>query len=440
MAVGEASSTEPGASPFPPTPRTPAVPGARPEGGRRPVRLATSVVAPILSLLGLAVAASATIVFLAGSPAGARPSTPAPSASLGGGVASDNPGAPAASPTVAPQSAEAFTQPPQEQTPVNGVILFVKDGNIWAASGTELTRLSSQGLDSSPAWSPDGTSIYFLERRVTEARVPYQGDEGLYTLDYRVLMKMRADGSDRRAIHDPLFPLGGDERRQYFSWLLQPDVSPDGTTIALVSDAPNPFGGDVTLSLIPTGGGEVRNLGLARNPPLGHTDPAWSPDGSSIVYTLQERVNGIGDPVPRLMIHDPAVGRTSELGGERLSEAAWSPDGRFLVAVRSANAGRDLVVLNATDGTEVARLTRDGGSFAPVWSPDGTQIAYLRAEGGTIDLHLLTLGRPGIFTVTDDRAVTRGSRLDGRSQPAWYGPRPDAPTPRPIPESSGSPP
>ncbi|MGI8703588.1 MAG: hypothetical protein ACR2JZ_03645, partial [Candidatus Limnocylindrales bacterium] len=73
-------------------------------------------------------------------------------------------------------------------------------------------------------------------------------------------------------------------------------------------------------------------------------------------------------------------------------------------------------------------------------SPDGTQIAYRCAEGGTIDLHLLTLGGPGTFTVTDDRAVTRGSRLDGRSQPAWYGPRPDAPTPRPIPESSGSPP
>ena len=43
-------------------------------------------------------------------------------------------------------------------------------------------------------------------------------------------------------------------------------------------------------------------------------------------------------------------------------------------------SSRDIVVLDPRNWEEVARLTTDGQSFAPEWSPNGDQIAYLHCQ------------------------------------------------------------
>ena len=131
---------------------------------------------------------------------------------------------------------------------------------------------------------------------------------------------------------------------------------------------------------------------LAQFNPLGHNDPAWSPDGKLVAFTYNQRSGAIGDP--RIAIYTVATKKMRFLSAAGYARPSWSPDGKWIAAEKTDGKGRDVVLLNASTGAEVARLTNDGGSFAPTWSPDGTAVAFLHAQGAGIDLDLAVLG-PG---------------------------------------------
>jgi len=59
----------------------------------------------------------------------------------------------------------------------------------------------------------------------------------------------------------------------------------------------------------------------------------------------------------------------------------WSPDGSTIVFVSDRGDDVDLYTMDA-DGSDVRRLTTQGGGLSPRWSPDGSQIAF--ARGGDI--------------------------------------------------------
>lgn len=61
---------------------------------------------------------------------------------------------------------------------------------------------------------------------------------------------------------------------------------------------------------------------------------------------------------------------------EGSSQPAWSPDGKTLAFVRSAD-GKSQIFILPMNGGEAWQLTKSGyGGFAPKWSPDGKRIVY----------------------------------------------------------------
>ncbi|MER5369060.1 S9 family peptidase [Streptomyces sp. NPDC002722] len=109
-------------------------------------------------------------------------------------------------------------------------------------------------------------------------------------------------------------------------------------------------------------------------------DPALSPDGERVAYTLATQDAG-NDRVIRSIWEVRAGGGPARrlTHGPADTAPRWSPDGARLAFLR---AGR-LHLLSADGGEAVPIITPDrcpAGAGVPVWSPDGTRIAFAAPE------------------------------------------------------------
>ena len=222
------------------------------------------------------------------------------------------------------------------------------------------------------------------------------------------------------------------------SWIREPVVSPDGTTLAMVSDRPNPSVSDVVLQLYDLTTKKSTIPKVVETPPLGHQDPTWRPDGKFLMYVRNGRDGARGAPMIYRL--DVAKGKAAAVTGPGYLEPSYSPDGRFVVATKTSTFGNDLVILDAGSGRELLRLTNDGASWAPVWSPIGDAIAFLHIQGQIVDLKMIRLdGDAPNWTVKDTTDLTEVSGLDGSSRPGWFVPSDQLPAPTPTPVSSAIP-
>jgi len=368
--------------------------------------------APALSVAGLVIVG----VFSLGLLTGNLPTLP-----IGPGSSGDG------GPTRTATPSNVVIVDPRADVP--GTIAYVKAGNVWLQSGNKATQLTTGGHDSMAAFSPDGAWVYFVRTTPEAGRWRINGAARRFRLSTPTLMRVRPDGEG-----EPEALLTGRITSGTFTWsyfIRQPAVSPDGTRVALVTDGPDPTKSDVVLQVLDLATLQLTPVGAPQNAPLGHQDPVWSPDGRFIAFVQNARDGSRGAPV--IMVHDTTTGTERTLTGPGYTTPIWSYRGKYLAATRTTAFGTDVVILDGR-GTELLRVTSNGRSFSPVWSPVGDAIAYLTIEHGVTDLWLAPIDITGLpVSAGEPIQMTLSAGLDAGSRASWWVPEDLIPTPPPTP-------
>jgi dipeptidyl aminopeptidase/acylaminoacyl peptidase len=196
-----------------------------------------------------------------------------------------------------------------------------------------------------------------------------------------------------------------------------PDVSPDGRTIATTHMNFSASNRRYGIATVPIEGGSPVRL----TDPFTHLgDPSWSPDGTRIAFAGRD--TGQESSGVYVMSADGSDLRlVTELVGFELSAPDWSPDSRSLVFVGLSGASGkaqttqpDLYSVGV-DGSGLTNLTEspEVSEWSPSWSPDGDVIAYHRNEGTTVNrVELIDAEGDPVGIVFDDADAPEIGEID----------------------------
>src|SRR6266436_2657990 len=218
-----------------------------------------------------------------------------------------------------------------------------------------------------PVLSPDGTQLLYVTR--------YETESGLRLRNLQT-------GED----HWVRYPITRDDQESRFTRDLFPGYAflPDGKeivynqdgkirrlNIATGAEAVIPFTAQVSQDLGP-------KLDFPQKVEQGPVKvrliqgPVESPDGKKMVFSA----------MTHLYVMDIPGGKPQRLtsGNAREFQPAWSPDGKSVVYVTWSSAGGQLWKVSAAGGTPQQLSKSDALYSNPVWSPDGTRIVALRGN------------------------------------------------------------
>jgi TolB protein len=120
---------------------------------------------------------------------------------------------------------------------------------------------------------------------------------------------------------------------------------------------------------------------LAQNEPI--MSPAWSPDGSHLVYVSFERGHAA------VYVQSLYTNQRSVLADFRGSNSApaWSPDGKQMAIVLTRDGSSEIYLIKP-DGSGIRRLTYNGSiSTEPIFSPDGQTLLFTSDRGGSPQIY-----------------------------------------------------
>ena len=143
--------------------------------------------------------------------------------------------------------------------------------------------------------------------------------------------------------------------RTWHSWIREPVLSPDGKTLAMVSDRPEPVEQRRRAPVLrPRTRRSRRSRRSTETPPLGHQDPAWRPDGKYLLYVRNGRDGRRGAPDHLSLGRGQDEARRA-LTGPGYLEPPSRPTAGTSPRPRPSSFGNDLVILDASNGRELLR-------------------------------------------------------------------------------------
>jgi len=225
-----------------------------------------------------------------------------------------------------------------------------------------------------------------------------------------------------------------DVPRREGGWQLHPDWSPDGSRLAFAVDqeGESPPNDTRDIWVSDADGSNAERVFDCRLPCIESDDPAWSPDGHTLLFVGLDAAQGDADNV-RLVLLDLESGKATSLvvgrDDQRLRWPRWSPDGRSLVLEVSQYSSAALETLVSTriattslddhPGTITPLTDPSAWAAYPDWHPDDDLIVYSTRPWSDLET-----GPSNLFTIrpdgSDQTQVTRFGADGPRAvQPTW---------------------
>ena len=260
--------------------------------------------------------------------------------------------------------------------------------------------LIAYGVDSVPAWDPDGEHLLFVRKKAADEYGSRRAD--LFDHDLRAPQRGWMSAAlwtlpALTGVHAP-----EDPRTEQLTKNLRatyPAVSPDGERIAFVRGGPD----GAALALADRDGGNVREL-LRFDDMTQLYTPRWSADGTRLAVSLARagrRDIGLVEVEGDGRI-EPLIGST---GTDR--DPTWSADGTELIFVSDVSGVFNVYALHMASGTVEQVTNVRGGAFFPTANAAG-EIIY--AGYGADGFHLYRIARtegrrvsPSIFAPGGER-------------------------------------
>ena len=300
-----------------------------------------------------------------------------------------------------------------------GIYAFVNRNRPMPFQNISITKVTDTGKASQVAISPDGKYVLnvmdeggkqslWLRNLPTNSNTQVAAPAEVYykhlrfSPDGNYLYFTRTEpGSDELEYLYRAPLLGGTPEKLVTDIDSNITFSPDGRRFAFFRDN-NPEAGKYRLLVKPVDGGEETVL-TSGSLTSGLFDPAWSPNGKTIVCTAIQPGNAFSG----MVAIDAASGkqRLFFTSNDRfVQRPVWMPDGSGLVASTSFS-GNQLVFISYPEG-KLIPITRDTNNYSdPSVAGDGHNVASVMSEGHwnlfamptgapATQLHQLTSGAP----------------------------------------------
>ncbi len=243
------------------------------------------------------------------------------------------------------------------------VVLFLVVGVVGSVTESAITRLTdSDGADSHPVWSPDGTKLAFISHR--------SGNNDIWV--------MNADGTELTQLTTAPGLESG------------PTWSPDGLKIAFTSNR----SGSSEIWIMTTDGTEKAQI---TNDSKVNRWPSWSPDGSRIAYQVGRSKTHIW------IMNSDGSGKkqvtTEPMERPHNKYPSWSSDDKRIAFSSRINRTTNIWIIN-DDGTGLLQRTDKFSKInrRPSWKKN--KIAFYSNRSGNMDIWIINDDGTGLLQLT----------------------------------------